>query len=168
MIASYPQILPNLVACFIPCFTWLGSERLGTRSELLRQHHLCQRFPAGQFDQRIGERGQASSWLLYVSDHGKSTSAARFGKFMHGMITHQVVEVPMLMWVSPLYEQAHAGKLAGLKSHLGPPLQRLLHLSHPARHGRPCLPGLQDPAQCGLSTLCFRRASGRQRQRRGL
>ena len=64
---------------------------------------------------------QASSWLCYVSDHGENSSTARFGKFMHGMISRQIVEVPMLMWVSPLYEQSHAGKVAGLKSHLSTP-----------------------------------------------
>ncbi|MDI1312835.1 phosphoethanolamine transferase [Prosthecobacter sp.] len=67
------------------------------------------------------KNAQASSWLCYVSDHGENTSTARFGKFLHGMITRQVVEVPMLMWVSPLYEQAHAGKVAGLKAHLNTP-----------------------------------------------
>ncbi len=63
----------------------------------------------------------ASSWLCYISDHGENTSTARFGKFMHGMVSRQVVEVPMLMWVSPSYEQAHATKVAGLKSHLTTP-----------------------------------------------
>ncbi|MDI1312836.1 phosphoethanolamine transferase [Prosthecobacter sp.] len=64
---------------------------------------------------------QASSWLCYISDHGENTSKARLGKFMHGMVSRQVIEVPMLMWVSPLYEQAHAGKMAGLKAHLNTP-----------------------------------------------
>lgn len=64
---------------------------------------------------------QASSWVCYVSDHGENTSKALFGKFMHGIVSRQVVEVPMLMWVSPLYEQAHADKVAGLKSHLSTP-----------------------------------------------
>ncbi|MBN8422139.1 MAG: phosphoethanolamine transferase [Verrucomicrobia bacterium] len=63
----------------------------------------------------------ASSWLCYVSDHGENTSKAPFGKFMHGLVSRQIVEVPMLMWVSPLYEQAHAAKVAGLKSHLSTP-----------------------------------------------
>jgi glucan phosphoethanolaminetransferase (alkaline phosphatase superfamily) len=67
------------------------------------------------------KKARASSWLYYVSDHGENTSTARFGKFMHGTITRQVVEVPMLMWVSPLYEQAHAGRVASLKSHLNTP-----------------------------------------------
>ena len=64
---------------------------------------------------------QASSWLCYVSDHGENTSKALIGKFMHGMVSRQIVEVPMLMWVSPSYAQAHADKVAGLKSHLNPP-----------------------------------------------
>jgi glucan phosphoethanolaminetransferase (alkaline phosphatase superfamily) len=68
------------------------------------------------------QQTQASSWLCYISDHGENTSKALFGKFMHGMITRQVVEVPMLMWVSPSYEQAHAVKVAGLKSHLNTPV----------------------------------------------
>jgi len=67
------------------------------------------------------QKVHASSWLCYLSDHGENTSQARLGKFMHGMISRQVVEVPMLMWVSPLYEQTHAGKVAGLKSHLSTP-----------------------------------------------
>jgi glucan phosphoethanolaminetransferase (alkaline phosphatase superfamily) len=64
---------------------------------------------------------KASSWLYYVSDHGENTSTARFGKFMHGTITRQVVEIPMLMWLSPTYEQAHAEKAAALKAHLSTP-----------------------------------------------
>jgi glucan phosphoethanolaminetransferase (alkaline phosphatase superfamily) len=64
---------------------------------------------------------QASSWLCYISDHGENTSKARFGKFMHGRVSRQVIEVPMLMWLSPLYEQAHADKAAALKSHLNTP-----------------------------------------------
>lgn len=63
----------------------------------------------------------ASSWFYYVSDHGENTATARFGKYMHGMVTRQVVEVPMLMWLSPAYEQAHANKLAALKAHLNTP-----------------------------------------------
>jgi glucan phosphoethanolaminetransferase (alkaline phosphatase superfamily) len=61
---------------------------------------------------------QASTWLCYISDHGENTSQAHFGKFMHGMVTRQVVEVPMLMWLSPYYEQAHADKAAALRAHL--------------------------------------------------
>jgi glucan phosphoethanolaminetransferase (alkaline phosphatase superfamily) len=64
---------------------------------------------------------KASTWLYYVSDHGENTATARFGKFMHGMITRQVVEVPMLMWLSPAYEQAHADKVAALKANLNTP-----------------------------------------------
>ncbi|MFN0078100.1 MAG: phosphoethanolamine transferase [Prosthecobacter sp.] len=61
---------------------------------------------------------QASSWLCYISDHGENTSKALLGKFMHGMITRQVVEIPMLMWLSPLYEQTHPAKAAALKANL--------------------------------------------------
>ena len=64
---------------------------------------------------------KASTWLYYVSDHGENTATARFGKFMHGTITRQVVEVPMLMWLSPAYEQAHADKAAALKANLNTP-----------------------------------------------
>jgi len=63
----------------------------------------------------------ASSWFYYVSDHGENTATARFGKYMHGIVTRQVVEVPMLMWLSPAYEQAHANKLASLKANLNTP-----------------------------------------------
>ena len=64
---------------------------------------------------------KASSWFYYVSDHGENTATARFGKYMHGIVTRQVVEVPMLMWLSPAYEQAHANKLAALKANLNTP-----------------------------------------------
>lgn len=64
---------------------------------------------------------QASSWLCYISDHGENTSKARLGKFMHGRVSRQVIEVPMLMWLSPLYEKDHAGKAAALKAHLDTP-----------------------------------------------
>jgi hypothetical protein len=40
---------------------------------------------------------------------------------MHGTITRQVVEIPMLMWLSPTYEQAHADKAAALKANLNTP-----------------------------------------------
>lgn len=63
----------------------------------------------------------ASSWFYYVSDHGENTSRALTGKFMHGMVTREVVEVPLLMWLSPAYEQAHASRADALKSHLGTP-----------------------------------------------
>lgn len=63
----------------------------------------------------------ASSWFCYVSDHGENTSKAMLGKFMHGVVSRQVVEVPMLMWVSPAYEKAHADKVASLKAHLNTP-----------------------------------------------
>ena len=63
----------------------------------------------------------ASSWLCYVSDHGENTSTAIVGKFMHGPVTRQVVEIPMLMWTSPGYAQAHPDKVAGLRSHLATP-----------------------------------------------
>lgn len=65
---------------------------------------------------------QASSWFCYVSDHGENTSTALLNKFMHGMITRQVVEVPMLMWVSPQYEQSHPAKTQALRSHLATPI----------------------------------------------
>lgn len=64
---------------------------------------------------------KASTWLYYVSDHGENTSTARFGKFMHGTITRQVVEIPMLMWLSPTYEQEHPDKAAALKANLNTP-----------------------------------------------
>ncbi|MDB6006128.1 MAG: phosphoethanolamine transferase [Prosthecobacter sp.] len=64
----------------------------------------------------------ASSWLCYVSDHGENTSKAVVGKFMHGLVSPQVVEIPMLMWTSPGYAKAHPDKVAGLKSHLAVPL----------------------------------------------
>lgn len=64
----------------------------------------------------------ASSWLCYVSDHGENTSKAIVGKFMHGLVTPQVVEIPMLIWTSPGYAQAHPDKVAGLMSHLAHPL----------------------------------------------
>jgi glucan phosphoethanolaminetransferase (alkaline phosphatase superfamily) len=67
------------------------------------------------------KKTQASSWVYYVSDHGENTSSARLGKFLHGMITPQVVEIPMLMWLSPAYEKAHADKVAALKTHLNIP-----------------------------------------------
>ncbi|MBE2282243.1 MAG: phosphoethanolamine transferase [Prosthecobacter sp.] len=63
----------------------------------------------------------ASSWFCYVSDHGENTSKALLGKFMHGMITRQVVEVPMLMWLSPQYEQAHTARAQALKANLATP-----------------------------------------------
>jgi len=63
----------------------------------------------------------ASSWLCYISDHGENTSKARLGKFMHGRVSRQVIEVPMLLWLSPLYQQVHPDKVAGLKSHLTTP-----------------------------------------------
>lgn len=64
---------------------------------------------------------QASSWFCYISDHGENTSKALLNKFMHGMITRQVVEVPMLMWVSPQYAQKHPAKTDALRSHLDTP-----------------------------------------------
>lgn len=63
----------------------------------------------------------ASSWMCYLSDHGENTSKALLGKFMHGTVTRQVVEIPMVMWVSPLYEQAHAGRVSALKANLNTP-----------------------------------------------
>lgn len=63
----------------------------------------------------------ASSWFCYLSDHGENTSKALLGKFMHGMVTRQVVEIPMLVWLSPQYEQAHAAKAQALKAHLDTP-----------------------------------------------
>ncbi len=64
---------------------------------------------------------KASSWMCYISDHGENTSKALLGKFMHGTVTRQVVEVPMIMWVSPQYEQAHASKVSALKANLNTP-----------------------------------------------
>ena len=61
---------------------------------------------------------KASSWLCYISDHGENTSKALLGKFMHGMVTRQVVEIPMLMWLSPLYAQTHLAKANNLKANL--------------------------------------------------
>ena len=59
---------------------------------------------------------QASSWLCYLSDHGENTSKAVFGKFMHGIMAPQVVEIPMLMWLSPLYKQGHPDKASALEA----------------------------------------------------
>ncbi|WP_395747436.1 phosphoethanolamine transferase [Prosthecobacter sp.] len=62
------------------------------------------------------KQSQASSWLCYLSDHGENTSKSIFGKFMHGTVSPQVVEVPMLMWLSPLYTQAHPEKVSSLET----------------------------------------------------
>ena len=64
---------------------------------------------------------QASSWLCYLSDHGENTSTAPFGKFMHGTVTPQVVEIPMLMWLSPLYKQGHPDRASALDANHNTP-----------------------------------------------
>lgn len=64
---------------------------------------------------------QASSWLCYLSDHGENTSKSILNKFMHGTVSPQVVEIPMLMWLSPLYKQTHAGKASALQANLNTP-----------------------------------------------
>ncbi|MBN8422136.1 MAG: sulfatase-like hydrolase/transferase [Verrucomicrobia bacterium] len=67
------------------------------------------------------KQSQASSWLCYLSDHGENTSRSIFGKFMHGTVSPQVVEIPMLMWLSPLYTQAHPEKLSSLEANRNTP-----------------------------------------------
>jgi glucan phosphoethanolaminetransferase (alkaline phosphatase superfamily) len=64
----------------------------------------------------------ASTWFCYMSDHGENTSTAPAGKFMHGMVSPEVVEVPLLMWLSPQYEAAHGPTAAALRSHLSVPV----------------------------------------------
>lgn len=65
---------------------------------------------------------QASSWFCYVSDHGENTSKALLNKFMHGLVSRQVVEIPMLMWLSPDYAQHHPQKAAALRANLDTPM----------------------------------------------
>lgn len=74
-------------------------------------------------DALIGElkQTQASSWMCYLSDHGENTSKSIFGKFMHGTVTPQVVEIPMLMWLSPRYAQAHPERVSSLEANRNTP-----------------------------------------------
>ena len=65
---------------------------------------------------------EASTWFCYMSDHGENTAVAPTAKFMHGMVSPEVVEVPLLMWLSPQYERAHRPLAGALKSHLSTPV----------------------------------------------
>lgn len=62
-----------------------------------------------------------ASWLCYVSDHGENGGDAVMGRFMHGVLTPDVVEVPMLIWLSDGYRSAFPGKSASLEAHLETP-----------------------------------------------
>ena len=63
----------------------------------------------------------SSSWFWYVSDHGENTSKSMPGKFMHGVVSEDVVGVPLLAWLSPEYQKSHPDRAAALRAHLEVP-----------------------------------------------
>lgn len=64
----------------------------------------------------------SASALLYVADHGQNTGRSKMLPFAHGTMTRDVVQVPMIAWLSDEYQQQFSGKAAALKKHVRSPL----------------------------------------------
>lgn len=60
----------------------------------------------------------AVSSLLYISDHGQNRGDARVLPFAHGALSRDVVQLPMIVWLSPEYRSARPDKARALASHL--------------------------------------------------
>ena len=65
---------------------------------------------------------RSASALLYVSDHGQNTGRAKVLPFAHGTLTRDVVQLPMIAWLSEEYQQQFPAKADALKRHVTSPL----------------------------------------------
>ncbi|MDB6140644.1 MAG: sulfatase family protein [Verrucomicrobiaceae bacterium] len=63
----------------------------------------------------------AVSVLFYISDHGQNKGDAKVLPFAHGSMTRDVVQLPMILWLSPEYRVHYPDKAAALSSHLATP-----------------------------------------------
>ena len=64
----------------------------------------------------------AVSTLLYVADHGQNKGDAKVLPFAHGSLTRDVVQVPMILWLSETYRQQFRTKAEALQAHARSPL----------------------------------------------
>lgn len=62
----------------------------------------------------------AVSSLYYVSDHGENGDSAVM-PFAHGVLTQDVLRVPMMIWLSADYQAARPRQATALRSHLEAP-----------------------------------------------
>jgi glucan phosphoethanolaminetransferase (alkaline phosphatase superfamily) len=61
------------------------------------------------------------SWFCYISDHGENGADAQTARFMHGVMTPDVLKVPMVMWLSDEYRRCHPTKAAALQANVNKP-----------------------------------------------
>lgn len=61
------------------------------------------------------------SWFCYLSDHGENGADAQTARFMHGVMTPDVLKVPMVMWLSEEYRRCHPTKAEALQANISKP-----------------------------------------------
>jgi glucan phosphoethanolaminetransferase (alkaline phosphatase superfamily) len=65
---------------------------------------------------------QCVSTLVYVADHGQNTGRAKMLPFAHGTMTRDVVQVPMIAWLSEAHHQQFPTQANALKDRVNTPL----------------------------------------------
>lgn len=63
----------------------------------------------------------AVSALYYIADHGQNQGDARVLPFAHGNPSHDVVHVPMMVWLSPAFQHVRPEQTRALKAHVSTP-----------------------------------------------
>lgn len=63
-----------------------------------------------------------ASWLCYIADHGENGADAGTTRFMHGVMTPDVLQVPMMMWLSEDYRETFPNIGTQLEAHLTSPI----------------------------------------------
>lgn len=61
------------------------------------------------------------SWFCYLSDHGENGADVQTARFMHGVMTPDVLKVPMVMWLSEEYRRCHPAKAEALQANVSKP-----------------------------------------------
>lgn len=62
------------------------------------------------------------SALYYVADHGQNGGDSPILPFAHGSATPDVIQIPLLLWLSPEYRSWRPAQTKALESHLATPL----------------------------------------------
>jgi lipid A ethanolaminephosphotransferase len=99
-----------------------------TRAEIVNSYDntilYTDYFLAQVIDMLKGHAGNFDTSLLYVSDHGESLG--EYGLYLHGtpyfMAPEAQTRVPMLLWMSPAFQQDFHVNETCLRDHRGEPL----------------------------------------------
>lgn len=68
------------------------------------------------------EATHAVSALYYIADHGENAGDAPVLPFAHGNLSRDVLQVPMMVWLSPEYAQQRPAQARAVRAHANAPL----------------------------------------------